>query len=385
MRLERIVIVGGGIGGLAAGAALRLAGFKRVEVYERAPALGQAGAALSLWCNAVRVLDKMGLGDAVKGAGRVISGDTGIRHANGQWLARLDAAAVNKRYGYPSAAIRRADLVDLLADSLGRERIRLGATLMSVEESGEEIRAKFADGWVATGELLIAADGLNSLLRQKLHPNSTPRFAGYLAWRGIASAEIPGASEWTGEVLGRGVRFGQFWLGPGKGTYWFATRNAAESSPEHPAGRQAEVLEAIRGFAAPAEAIVRATEPQSILRHDVYDIAPLSKWGRGRMTLLGDAAHACTPNLGQGACQAIEDAWALAKCLKDAPDLAAGLRDYERQRIPRGALVIKKSRAYGRMAQWSFPPLCAIRDTLIRVSAGKRMLQEMDLFLGHKV
>ena len=168
-----------------------------------------------------------------------------------------------------------------------------------------------------------------------------------------------------GETWGRGRRFGQWGMAGGR-AYWYATAERARGPGRPAPGPQAGLLDLFRGWHAPIEALIEATEEAAILRNDVYDRPPLRRWSVGRVTLLGDAAHPMTPDLGQGACQAIEDAVILADCLAGSEDIAAALRAYESRRIPRTSRVVRESRRAGTIAQWSNPLACKFREALLR-------------------
>jgi len=168
------------------------------------------------------------------------------------------------------------------------------------------------------------------------------------------------------ESWGCGKRFGIVPIGP-KRVYWFATKNAQEGESEVGGRRKQELLQLFGDWHQPIESLIDATEPDTILRHDLYDRVPLKDpWGRGRITLLGDAAHPTTPNLGQGACQAVEDAVVLAGKLQGAEDVVAALRQYELQRSPRTAYITNLSWRLGRMSQWENPVACWLRNTFMR-------------------
>jgi 2-polyprenyl-6-methoxyphenol hydroxylase-like FAD-dependent oxidoreductase len=166
-------------------------------------------------------------------------------------------------------------------------------------------------------------------------------------------------------VLGRGAQFGIFPM-TAQRVYWFASVNAPEGARDWPVGRKRELLERFGDWHSPVRAIIEATDEAAILRNDIYDHEPLRRWGEGRVTLLGDAAHPATPNLGQGACQAIEDAVVLARCLGESPEVAAALRAYESRRRPRTSAITLQSRRMGRMGRWENPLLCWLRDRLIK-------------------
>lgn len=387
-KTRRAIIIGGGIGGLCAGIALRRAGWG-AAVYEATPALGEIGAGLTLWPNALRALDALGLGERVRQLGTVDIEGGGINDARGRPLAAASMRAIGARFGATALVVHRAELQALLADTLGREHVHYGARLDSFRiVGGGGLRAAFADGRTAEGDALIGADGLRSVVRRHLLPGSQPRYAGYHAWRAIVPFEHARIATW-GESWGRGARFGIAPLDGGR-VYWFATRNmppgpvpaTAERSPE---GERAALLATFSDWHVPIPALLAATPPAAILRHAIEDLDSLPRWSAGPVTLLGDAAHAMTPNLGQGACQAIEDAAVLADCLRGGADVPTGLRDYEERRRARTAAIARQSRLIGRVGQWSNPLACAIRDAATRRLPVDAQLRRLDPILGHEV
>jgi 2-polyprenyl-6-methoxyphenol hydroxylase-like FAD-dependent oxidoreductase len=242
---------------------------------------------------------------------------------------------------------------------------------------------RFSDGREVCGAALIGADGIHSTVRAQLHGAREPRYAGYTAWRGVAPFAHPQLPIGVGiDTWGRGQRFGITHIGGGR-VYWFATRNTAAGEEDAAGGRKAELLTRFHGWHEPIEAVIEATEGEAILRNDIYDRPPLRHWGTGRVTLLGDAAHPMTPNLGQGACQAIEDAVVLAACLRDGATIPEALRSYESRRIPRTTAVTRRSRLTGWYGQRERPLECWLRDTLMqRLPPGlqRRQLETMIQF-----
>ncbi|HEX5690169.1 MAG TPA: FAD-dependent monooxygenase, partial [Roseiflexaceae bacterium] len=190
-----------------------------------------------------------------------------------------------------------------------------------------------------------------------------PRYAGYTAWRGVAPFDQ--ARLTPGETFGRGVRFGMAPIANGR-AYWYATQNTSEGGRDQPGGRKRALLELFRGAHAPIEDVIAATDETAILRNDIYDREPLEHWSDGRVTLLGDAAHPMTPNLGQGACQALEDAVVLADALQQIGDVGAALRQYEARRIGRTSMLVRQARQVGAVGQWQNPLACRLRDALMK-------------------
>ena len=367
------IIIGGGIGGLAAAIGLRRAGWD-VEVFEQAAELAEVGSGLSLWRNALAALDRLGVLDALRALG--VSGQDGaVYRPDGRLLARMKSAE-----GAPPGGmillLHRAELHRVLLDAAGRESVRTGARCVGVAQDDRGATARFDDGREARGDLLVGADGLRSTVRAALDGPSPPRYAGYAVYRGIAAFDP--SRVLSGETWGPGLRIGRWGLTGGR-SYWYASHAVAEGRPDPPSGRKAHLLELFRGWHAPVADLIAATDEAAILRDDIYDRPPLPRWSVGRATLLGDAAHPMTPDLGQGACQAIEDAVVLAECLSQADDVPAALRAYEARRIPRTSRVVATARRIGRMARWSNPLACRVRDALMSSSlAGRMQARQMD-------
>jgi 2-polyprenyl-6-methoxyphenol hydroxylase-like FAD-dependent oxidoreductase len=227
-------------------------------------------------------------------------------------------------------------------------------------------------------DALVGADGLWSTVRRTLHGDSTPRYAGYTAWRGVIAyaGDVRASETW-----GRGRRFGLVPLADGR-VYWFATANAPEHS-QMPEGDKSELLGRFGRWHDPIPSVIEQTPDSAILRNDIYDLKPLKTWGIGRVTLLGDAAHAMTPNLGQGACQAIEDGVVLADCLAREPDTVEALRSYERARAPHTAMVIERSRRLGRVGQLQNPVATWLRDTLVGALPARSQLSQLAPIVGY--
>lgn len=217
--------------------------------------------------------------------------------------------------------------------------IRLGAEVTSVDQDAEGVLVRAADGSEERGDLLVGADGLWSLVRASIAA-AAPRYAEHTAWRGISPVTVePGR---LSESWGAGERFGLVDIG--SRTYWSATANVPEGEPDDQRQRKAELVRRFAGWHTPIEAVLEATPDGAILRNDVYFLDPLPRWSQGRLVLLGDAAHATTPGVGQGVAMAIEDALVLADVLAASDDPAAGLAMYGSIRRPRTELVLKLSR-----------------------------------------
>ena len=372
----KALVIGGGMGGLSAAIGLRRAGLE-VEVFERTPELREIGAGLSLWPNAVKALDRLGIAAEVRS--RAVPEVAGaIRTSNGAILFATSARDLERAFGEVTVMVHRAELQTVLVHALGASSIRLGATCTSFEQDASGVTARFADGSTARGDLLVGADGLHSVVRAQLHGNLKPAYAGYTAWRAV----VPFAPErlTPGESWGRGARFGQVPMNRGR-VYWFAVQNAPEGA-RGSGGEKAELGRIFRGWHEPIPDLIEAADEALILRNDIYDRPPLDWWGQGCVTLLGDAAHPMTPNLGQGACQALEDAVVLADCLREAGDTGAALRTYEARRIPRTTFLVNRSRDIGRVAQWQNPLAVWARDLAFRLLLSRLQARQLQRIIG---
>ncbi|MFN8498452.1 MAG: FAD-dependent monooxygenase [Anaerolineae bacterium] len=376
------IIIGGGIGGLTTAIALRRSGID-AQVYERAPELREVGAGLTLWANAVKGLRRLGLAEAVQAAGQPGLGGS-IRTWRGDVLSQVSAAALEARYGAANVAIHRADLQTVLLKTLGAEAVHLGAECTRFQQDDSGVTAHFADGRAARADFLVGADGLHSVIRRQLFGQEKIRYSGYTAWRGVAAvgeALVPPGAGF--EAWGRGRRFGVVPIGRGR-VYWFATKNTAANGKDAPPGRKAELLTLFRGWLAPVEALIEATDEAAILRNDIVDRKTIREWTNRRVTLLGDAAHPMTPNLGQGACQAIEDAVMLPQRLHAMDDIESGLRSYELRRLQRANFIVRVSHQVGAVAQWSIPGVTGARDLMMRTLGRRLQARQLDFLLGYE-
>lgn len=370
----KVLVIGGGIGGLSAGIALKQAGFE-VELFERAPAIREVGAGISIWPNAVHVLDELGVGARIRALG-VSVGDGEVSTSQGRTLIALSMAEIEAHCGAPVLMVHRAALIDALREGFGAKGLNLGCELVSVEQRGERVHATFANGRTAEGDLLIGADGLRSAVRARVFPAAHARYCGYAGLRAVIPR--PPSVTKTKEIWGRGARFGQVPLVDGR-LYWFTSWNAPEGETLTPDQRRERAFSVFRGWIAPVEELIRSTDPALLLHDDVRELSGLHTWVDGRIALLGDAAHAMTPNLGQGGCSSIEDAYVLARCLANfrARCLAnfRGVEDaldrYVRLRRPRVASIVRDSRTFGFFGQLENDLARRVRDAITIATKGR--------------
>jgi 2-polyprenyl-6-methoxyphenol hydroxylase-like FAD-dependent oxidoreductase len=352
----KVLVIGGGIGGLAAALALAKAGIE-AHVYERAREFQEVGAGISIWANAIRALDELGLAGAVRARIR-FPRYSEVRTPSG---AILSTSASEESVG----VMPRADLLSIFIGALNSERLCLDRECIGFSQDASGVTAQFRNGAVSRGDILIGADSLHSVVRSALFGKSPARYAGYTAWRSVAALE--GGDLAACEIWGRGRRFGIVPMRDNR-IYWYATCNAPEGEPDSPGQAKQNLLRLFRGWQYPVEQLIESSAESAILRNDIYDRPPLPRWSENRVTLLGDAAHPMTPNLGQGGCQAIEDALVLAACLAASSDIASALRAYQARRIPRTGKIVLASRRIGKIAQWSHPALCFLRNAAVRAT-----------------
>jgi 2-polyprenyl-6-methoxyphenol hydroxylase-like FAD-dependent oxidoreductase len=364
VRLDHVyaVIIGAGIGGLAAAVALRRIGIETLVV-ERAARIHEVGAGLSIWSNAVNALRELGLHASVMASASVIE-RTLARTPAGCFIAQNNFVAISRMAGAPCICIHRALLQKILLDALPPTSILTGARCSGFDgstailESGERIKS----------DVLVGADGISSVIRDGLYGAEVPRYGGYTCWRGICQANgvLPERSALL--VIGAGSQFGLWPCGAGR-LYWFLTKNAPRGTTQ----TKAEAVALCRNWAAPIPEVLERTPDDAILQNDIVDRPPMRWWGRGAVTLLGDAAHASTPNLGQGACQALEDAVVLAHYLGGSRPVEAALRKYEHVRIPRTTAVVRSSWQTGKALQLDSPTLELFRNWLMGTQLGTRL------------
>ncbi|MFB6715707.1 MULTISPECIES: FAD-dependent monooxygenase [unclassified Streptomyces] len=359
------VVVGGGIGGLSAAIGLRLIGWE-VTVVERFRVLDDAGAGISLHANGIRALDVLGVGEAVRAAARP-QYTGGTRTPDGRRLAGMDGAALERELGTPIVGIPRAALHRLLREALPSGSLVVGAEVRGVEGAGpDRVRVRLGET-ALDADLVVAADGVSSRLRGLLFPGHPgPVHSGSTVLRAITERPIDLRSDFE-LTWGRGAEFGHIAFADGRAE-WHAVLNAP-AGVRHP-DPLAEVRRRFGDWHAPVPALLEATRPDAVLHHDVNElVTPLPSYTAGRVVLLGDAAHAMTPHLGQGACQALEDAVTLAAALSAEDTVEAALLRYDAERRPRSQSVARAARRAGRMGQQlSHPVAVAVRNTALRLA-----------------
>jgi 2-polyprenyl-6-methoxyphenol hydroxylase-like FAD-dependent oxidoreductase len=372
-------IAGAGISGLAAAIALRQSGH-RATVFEKAPGFRDAGAGIGITPNGVSILDALGVGGEVREHGVRLT-RTELRDSSGTLLAQLDLGRAEEMTGKPTLTIHRTDLHRALTVALPAQTVRTGSEARDVRDDGEHMALTLADGTELAADALIGADGLHSRVREALHGKEAPRYAGYVAWRGVCDMPWPGIEHsFALEIWARHARFGASPVSGGRTYWWLAANTRSTNLPaDSSEGIKAVAARLCADWKGPAVAMVNATRANTILWRPIYDRPAPVKWGRGLITLIGDAAHPTTPNLAQGASMGLEDAVTLADACRGAgsPDeVQRAFRQFEQQRTERVARVVRMSWRFGRVSQWGWPPAAWLRNALVRLTPDRLVLRQ---------
>ncbi|GAA2286773.1 FAD-dependent monooxygenase [Nonomuraea roseoviolacea subsp. roseoviolacea] len=355
------IVAGAGIGGLAAAVGLLRSGWN-VTVLEQARELGEVGAGWSFAPNALRAADALGVGEEFRACSVPTEAGATMRLPDGTYLMRFQPAA-----DAPLLANHRADLQRVLAGHVPAERIRTGAEVTGVRQDGDGVTVTCRDGGELRADLLVGADGIHSTVRRRVWPDAPePVFQRILCWRGVtrpgAVRAVRGFQTW-----GRGARFGAHPL-IGERVFWFLTVRQ-----EQPGLRFDDDLRELsartRGWHEPIPALLAATPPEAVLCHDIYDLDPLPSYAQGRIALLGDAAHAMTPFLAQGACQALEDAVVLAAEAAATSSVPQFLARYDQARRTRTQQVQRMARADPKLSLSTSGTTYRLMTTMTRLAS----------------
>jgi 2-polyprenyl-6-methoxyphenol hydroxylase-like FAD-dependent oxidoreductase len=376
----KALIVGGGIGGLTVAIALQQVGVE-VQLFERASVLRAAGAGLAVELNAMRVYQHLGLMDEIHRRGMPIDG-LSLRSWQGETLANVSLKPLIAKLGITPAVLHRAELQTALLTAVGEGVVHLDAQVVKCQQDEAGVSLFLADGQQVHGDLLIGADGIHSVIRSQLFGERPLRFAGYTTWRGVVPYED---KDQLYESWGpHGRRFGYASLRGGQ-VYWFTCVKTFQGSKVGRDAKKQALRNWFQHWHKPIEELIEATDEQTILCNDIYDLQPLPQWGKGRITLLGDAAHAMTPDLGQGASQAIEDALVLAQWVHHFQNVEDAILAYERRRIKRANRIMRQSRLAGWVAQWENPLAVSLRTRFMKSSAVRGATGPLEKTFGYDV
>lgn len=361
-----ILIAGGGIGGLSAALALHRAGFE-VEVFEKASEVREVGAGVTLMCNALTALSCLGLDERIREAGSHLE-RTEFHNTHGGIIKKVSFMEIEQECGSPSIGITRPQLIMALYEACKDIPIHTQSRCVGYEQTKDEVILRLENGREVRGSLLIGADGVWSAIRAQVLNDGAPYYGGATSWRGVIDSE-PEDEVLRGSVfiaMGHStIRGGGWYVGQNQ-ISWFFGYNTPAGGVDEPGKLKQSLHKYLKGWSGPIPRFIERTPEHLILRTDTFARNPVDKWGEGRVTLLGDAAHAMGNAIGQGAAQAMEDAVVLADTLASTDDLITGLRRYEERRMPRTRLAQMATRASGHPIRLEKPYLYWYRNLKVR-------------------
>ncbi len=354
----KVIVIGAGIGGLTAAIALSQSGYE-VEVYERAQELRPRGAGISLWSNGVKVLNRFGMGEKIAAIGGQMNYMQYLG-AQGEVMNHIQLQPLIEEVGQRPYPVARADLQAMLLDAFGGT-VNLGYRCVEVQEHGDRVTAKFENGHEAIGDLVIAADGVRSTLRQYVLDREVhPTYRDYVNWNGLVEADeaLTPANTWT-IYVGNHQRASMMPVG-GNRLYFFFDVPLPSGTTAPPELIRSELAEHFQGWAAPVQTLIQRINPEQTNRLEISDVGPVDRMVRGRVALLGDSAHATCPDLGQGGCQALEDVYMLNHFLVTTNiSVEDALKRYEAARKDRTRSIVEKARNRAEVIHGKDPEITA--------------------------
>ena len=340
----KAIIIGSGMAGLTAGIEMRQAGYD-VEIYEKTRKLRPAGAGISLWSNGIKVLNRLGLGEEVAAIGGQMNRMEYLTH-QGEVLNHINLMPLVEQVGQRPYPVSRTELQQMMLKAFGEADVQMGMRCVEVKQDAESATAIFEDGSTATGDVVIGADGIHSVVRSYLNGSKVEtRYAGYVNWNGLVktSPDLAESDVWV-IYVGEGKRASMMPVG-GNRFYFFFGCPKPKGTRVEPQNIRTELQETFAGWAQPVQNLIAKIDPLQVNRLEISDIDPLPHLVKGRIALVGDSAHATTPTLGQGGCQAMEDAEVLCRYLITTNiSVEDALKRYEAERKERVKQLVLRAR-----------------------------------------
>lgn len=363
----QIIIIGAGIGGLTTAIALLQKGFS-VQIYEASKELQPVGAGIVLASNVLQIFERLNILTDIQVRGKMLD-SMSVTDAKGKIIQKTDLKKVAEKFGKGVLGIHRARLQAGLLANLPENIVHLNKKCISISQNKEKVTVSFEDGTKAEADICIGADGLRSVVRKHILGDFPLRYSGQTCWRGIANMTLP--SPYNGnayEMWGShgGLRMGFLEITAGE-IYFFAVQKTTANGTDNAAERKEMLLKMYADFPPVVKEIIQNTPLEKIVRHDITDLQPITKWHEERTVLIGDAAHATTPNMGQGGAQAIEDAWVIADCLAKYPNYAEAFAKFQEIRYEKAVWIVNNSATLGKMTNISGKFLTELRNFVLRL------------------
>jgi len=341
--MNQISIIGAGIGGLTLGNILKQQNLD-FTIYESAPEIKSVGAGIMMAVNAMQIFDKLDLKDKIENRGNKIHGIF-ITDEKLKTISTTNVLAIEKKFNSCNVAIHRAELQNILAENLGFENIKLNHSLKKTQKK-ENYHLNFENGNEIESKIVFGADGIHSKVRNQILGSGIIRNSKQKCWRGLTNFHLPEKYNHQAlEIWGKGKRFGFVKLYENQ-VYWYALIN------ENNFTENIDLAETFRDFDPLILQILEATKSENIILNDIIDLAPIPKWHAQNLCLIGDAAHATTPNMGQGACQSIEDAYVIGKLLEKSQNFNSVFEEFQKIRRKKIDYIVKNSWTIGKISQW---------------------------------
>lgn len=368
----KVLIIGGGITGLTTALGLTKLGIS-CKVFERAPQLTAVGAGIWMAPNALKVFEWLGIEQKVLNQGVALK-RVELTNKNLIPIRQSKSEFISDK-NFSIASIHRAKLQTILTEALPQGILNLGKEYISHEYVSDKVRVTFSGGHTEEADVVLAADGIHSKVRQNLFPESSLRYSGVTCWRGISEGDIdPQLKATCMEAWGKKIRFGFSTIGDNQ-IYWFAVKNSLPDQKDNLATLQDELLNYYKDFSPAVHKIIRQTPKEKLFRNDICDLKRLKTWHQGRICLLGDAAHATTPNMGQGGAQGVEDGYYISHLLAISKDPVSAFEQFEKLRRKKVDQIVNTSWLMGKMAH--NPIAQPIVKFMMRLTPEKMLIKQM--------
>jgi len=353
-------IIGAGIGGLTTAIALEQKGIE-TRVFEQAEQIKPVGAGIILASNAMQVYEKLGLRKVIEESGNPIS-LMNITKPSLTPVSKIDLSYFERKHNTKNIAIHRGKLQQILLEELKSSKIKLNHKLSAINQQTKGYTLIFENGEQVQSSIIIGADGLNSIVRQNILPDNRIRNANQICWRGIAEYKLPMKfRNELNEAWGKSERFGFVQIAENK-VYWYALKAFKKNRHEFSIN---DLSLYFNKYNSVVRGLVKSTKKEQVVTAEISDLEPTNIWHKANICLIGDAAHATTPNMGQGACQAIEDAYVLSQCI-DRYEIRKAFDTYQSLRLPKAHQIVKASWFVGKIAHLTNPLLVGLRNLILR-------------------